>query len=393
MMMVAYLRTPRAIREQCQKVFDHVKAGGGHFSIHEDRLPALADFVVEVTRRRYPKLDIPFHGRLLHLQIEGKTRLNQLPLSVNPVERLRQIFDVIAMSVFLDAGAGPNWKYKTGTKTWQRSEGLAIAAFDMVRSGFFSNKPDEPLRADGHRLTQITSSELAQRFQVSKDNEIVGLEGRTQLLRQLGAQLLAYRDIFGEQGRLGNIADAMLRQSKHSTLKAANILDTILLAFNPIWPNTLRLNDVPLGDVWHYPPLGAEGYVPFHKLSQWLSYSLFAPLENYHTKVVDADELTGLAEYRNGGLFLDFGVINLTDPHQANVAHQPGSPVIVEWRALTINLLDKLAAIVREKLGDPNMPLGRILEGGTWAAGREIAKQKRPDGGPPLKVDSDGTVF
>jgi hypothetical protein len=39
------------------------------------------------------------------------------------------------------------------------------------------------------------------------------------------------------------------------------------------------------------------------------------------------------------------------------------------------------------------MPLARILEGGTWAAGRRIAKEKRADGGPPLIIASDGTVF
>ena len=37
--------------------------------------------------------------------------------------------------------------------------------------------------------------------------------------------------------------------------------------------------------------------------------------------------------------------------------------------------------------------LASILEGGTWAAGRAIAFARRPDGAPPLKVISDGTVF
>jgi hypothetical protein len=39
------------------------------------------------------------------------------------------------------------------------------------------------------------------------------------------------------------------------------------------------------------------------------------------------------------------------------------------------------------------MPLASVLEGGTWAAGREIARRIRPDGGPPLSIVSDGTVF
>jgi hypothetical protein len=68
---------------------------------------------------------------------------------------------------------------------------------------------------------------------------------------------------------------------------------------------------------------------------------------------------------------------------------------VVEWRALTVALLDDVAALVRGRLGvaPEQFPLAKVLEGGTWAAGRRIARQKRVDGGPPLIVISDGTVF
>jgi hypothetical protein len=39
------------------------------------------------------------------------------------------------------------------------------------------------------------------------------------------------------------------------------------------------------------------------------------------------------------------------------------------------------------------LPLAKVLEGGTWAAGRIIARRLRADGSPPLNVVSDGTVF
>ena len=42
--------------------------------------------------------------------------------------------------------------------------------------------------------------------------------------------------------------------------------------------------------------------MPFHKLSQWLAYSLIEPLEEAGIAVTGLDELTALAEYRNGGL-------------------------------------------------------------------------------------------
>ena len=105
--------------------------------------------------------------------------------------------------------------------------------------------------------------------------------------------------------------------------------------------------------------------------------------------------LTGLAEYRNGGLFVDTGVLVLRDPAEAGRPQVVDSPLVVGWRSLTVALLDKLAPMVRERLGvsAKDFPLARVLEGGSWAAGRRIAREKRADGGPPITVVSDGTVF
>jgi hypothetical protein len=135
--------------------------------------------------------------------------------------------------------------------------------------------------------------------------------------------------------------------------------------------------------------------MPIHKLSQWLSYSLIEPLEAAGIEVVEIDGLTGLAEYRNGGLFVDTGVLSLSDPADAGRAHPVDGTLVVGWRALTVALLDRIAPMVRERLGvsAEAFPLARVLEGGTWAAGRRIARSLRADGGPPIAVISDGTVF
>jgi hypothetical protein len=151
--------------------------------------------------------------------------------------------------------------------------------------------------------------------------------------------------------------------------------------------------------VWRHPHAGGQGatagLLPLHKLSQWLSYSLLHPLAAAGVHVRDLDELTGLAEYRNGGLFIDGGVLV---PRSAGVTageHEVGSELVVEWRALTVALLDRVAPLVRGLLGldSAHMPLPAVLEGGTWAAGRELARRLRPGGGPPIRVISDGTVF
>jgi hypothetical protein len=84
-----------------------------------------------------------------------------------------------------------------------------------------------------------------------------------------------------------------------------------------------------------------------------------------------------------------------SEPSALEQLHTVDSLFIVEWRALTVALLDDIAERVRTRLDldASRLPLACVLEGGTWAAGRRIARQKRADGSPPLKIASDGTVF
>jgi hypothetical protein len=111
--------------------------------------------------------------------------------------------------------------------------------------------------------------------------------------------------------------------------------------------------------------------------------------------VTGLDALTGLPEYRNGGLLLDLGVIAAKDPTFHTRTLDVGEAAVVEWRALTVVGLDRLAPLVRASLGleEAAFPLARMLEGGTWAAGRKIAAERRPGGPPPVHIASDGTVF
>lgn len=57
---------------------------------------------------------------------------------------------------------------------------------------------------------------------------------------------------------------------------------------------------------------------------------------------------------------------------------------------------DRIADLIRGQLNltADDLSLAQVLEGATWKGGREIAKIKRPQtGGPPIEIDSDGTVF
>jgi hypothetical protein len=177
------------------------------------------------------------------------------------------------------------------------------------------------------------------------------------------------------------------------------MLEIVLAALGPIWPGRHALAGVPLGDAWPHaafaPDDRGHGLVPLHKLSQWLTYSLIEPLQEAGITVEALDGLTGLAEYRNGGLLLDAGLLVPRDPGLATRVLPADAEAVVEWRSLTVALLDRVADALRARLGldAASLPLARVLEGGTWAAGRVLARRLRADGGPPLAIASDGTLF
>jgi hypothetical protein len=256
-------------------------------------------------------------------------------------------------------------------------------------------------RADADRLANLDTKTLREGFQVTDQNPLSGLDGRAELLRSLGRLVAERPEIFArhDSPRPGGFFDYLVAKAGGGPIPAPLILSELLLQFGPIWPSRLTLGGVPLGDCWRHPSLtmadATSGLVPLHKLSQWLAYSLIEPLQWAGFIVTDIDGLTGLAEYRNGGLFIDTGVLALRDPAEAMREHDVASPLVVEWRALTVALLDRLAEALRRRLDidATTLPLAKVLEGGTWAAGRQIARDRRADGAPPIKVISDGTVF
>ncbi|WP_448187366.1 URC4/urg3 family protein [Azospirillum sp. sgz301742] len=395
---VAWLLSADAVRGRAHALLAVAGRGGlEHFAVRLDRLGETADLVAQVTRDAYPDLDVPYHSRWRHFVVDGEDRWAAQAARLDwadadEVARIR--FDLAVTSVLLDAGAGERWRYRdAGGVELARSEGLAVASFDMFRHGTFSRYPEfQPLRADAEALARRDEAALARGFQVTGDNPLVGLEGRAALLRRLGDALTAAPDLFGQPGRVGNLYDALKARAVNGALPASAILEAVLRGLGPIWPGRIALDDVNLGDVWRHP---VGGLVPFHKLSQWLSYSLVEPLEDAGIRVTGLDRLTGLPEYRNGGLLVDTGVLL---PKTARILAEPlevGDEAVVEWRALTVALLDRLAEEVRARLGvtAAAFPLAKVLQGGTWTAGRIIARRLRPDGGPPIRIHSDGTVF
>ena len=388
--------------------------------------------------------------------VNRKAELDAAIAHLSPADRARAQFDLTVVSVLLDAGAGPQWSFierasaalpaaalppdrvsrddllsmldqATGAppapaaepapaapspaapasaeaQRYTRSEGLGVASFRAFMAGAFSSDKAQPCRVDAAALRQVDAAVLRAIFQASPSNPLVGLDGRAGLLQRLGDALAAEAARDGLPARPALLFDRMTAGGTAQSVAASDVLLHVLQALGPIWTSGSMVMGVRAGDVWEHRWAGAStgsgedtvtrGWVPFHKLSQWLSYSLLEPLQWAGVTVTGLDALTGLPEYRNGGLLLDTGVIVPRNPRALERRWKPADELIVEWRALTVTLLDELAEQVRAQLGlsAVQLPLACILEGGTWTAGREIAAELR-GGAPPLQIDSDGTVF
>ena len=420
---LALLRHPATIRLRCRAVLAAVDdERSAWFRVDRSRLADVAARVAALTKKRFPDLVVPPHSRWRHFEAGGTDRRAELEALLargSAADAARARIDLTVVSVLLDAGAGPAWRFAdTDGQRYSRSEGLGIASLRAFIGGRFSAIAGEPLRADAGVLARLDSAALAEIFQVTSDNAMVGLEGRAALLARLGEALAAAPATAPWPQRPGQLYDRLLARAgasagetanKAPRVTAADVLAEVLALTDGIFTQGTPVMGRSVGDVWAHRFAGSEvaggghdpvtgGVVPFHKLSQWLSYSLLEPLAWAGVEVDLADEqnsLTALPEYRNGGLLLDGGVIVPRDRRLVDRRFKPGDEPVVEWRALTVALLDELAPRVRELLGctAAQLPLASILEGGTWAAGREIALEKREGGVPPLRIESDGTVF
>ena len=182
----------------------------------------------------------------------------------------------------------------------------------------------------------------------------------------------------------------------------------LMTGLSSVWPvSRTAINGVPLGDAWPCSampqsggsPISAfpsshapwEAILPLHKLTQYLTYSLMQPMQSLlKIHFAGAELLTGLPDYRNGGLFVDLGVLSLKKHDMERGLHyyteyikrtglkgvevapafEPNDDVVVEWRGVTVGLLDRLLIDVNRALGNElhggEMTMAQLLEAGSW---------------------------
>ncbi|KAG2219711.1 hypothetical protein INT45_006043 [Circinella minor] len=451
---VEYLSSLRSVRERCFRV-QEVAARNQlqHFDIDQSKFGDMVQIVLSLMKRDFDDTsEIPPHGRWRHFDVGGRPRIRNLinswsSLGEDAMEQTRRILDLFVVACLLDIETDYTWSYReqlTG-RILKRNEGVAVACLEMFTAGHFSSDPSKPHRVDSEALIRFSLETLAQGLQVDVNhNLLVVLQDRVDLLRHLGQVLQNRQDHFGtDVARPGNLMDYLLAHpttinTKKGPLIHLETLWPIVQEMGEVWTmksssaSSITSNDShsmkgatrELGDVWPCKTLQTttesneyDHFVSFHRLSQWLVYSLIEPMEKLLGATIEGTEqLTVLPEYRNGGLLIDTGFLTLKQPdlergleNYRKNALLPGQPkveiapmfemsdsVVVEWRALTVAYLDIVADRVRETLGlsRKKLTLSQLIQGGTWSAGRELAAISRPNTQePPIVIKMDRRVI
>ncbi|KAG0743827.1 hypothetical protein G6F62_005448 [Rhizopus arrhizus] len=432
-----------SIRERCYKVQEAATRNKlQHFDIDLSKLDEMVQYVISVIKRDFDTpSDIPVYGRWRHFDIGGKPRLDQLlqtwsTLGMDNLEKTRKIIDILVIACLMDMKPCQTWTYteqSTGRK-FKRKDGIAVAILDLFLSGTFSSDPSQPHRVDSEALMKLSLDTLCSGLQFNEVNTFEGIPERHEILVHLGHALQNRTDYFGKDSvrRPGNLIDYLLDHP--TTIKTKK---GPLISIETIWPVVQEMGEIwasedniggtkGYGDVWpcaillnnnSNPNNTTDHLVPFHKLSQWIVYSIVEPLEKLLGATIEGtDLLTPLPDYCNGGLLIDTGFLTLKPkdyergiknyhansllPYQPKIEVAPmfdmSDPVVTEWRALTVAYLDLVADRVRQsfRLNKNLLSLSQLIQGGTWSAGRELAEISRPNTHePPIVIKMDKRVI
>ena len=379
-------------------------------AIDLDRLDGAVDLVLETTRKAYPT------STCRSIRAGGTSSSTATTAGrASPTQhrwpdraaRARAEFDLAIVSVLLDAGAGPTWRYRDAAdRRGDRPLGRAWRwrASRCSRPALSRPMPRDPLRADADVLANLAVADLARGFQVARRQSAGRPRGPRRSAappRQAGRR---------EAGCLRHATTAAARRPVRSARgagrraaasRARRSCRELLQQLGPIWPSRLTLGGIPLGDCWRHPALTTRrrDQRPGAAAQALAMAGLFADRAAADAPASTSPTSTASPASPNIAMAACSSIPacwRSATPTMPQREHDVASPLVVEWRALTVALLDRSPTAVRQRLGLD----ARVAAAGEDAAkaapgprAARIARERRADGSPPLKVISDGTVF
>lgn len=378
------------------------------FTLDSSKKEEALEFLEKVILSRFQKDKIAKHGRRQHLSSKNRNyfeKVENICQKAGCTFAVENKLELLLLSCFLDAGAGQNWKYNDSYFNCQLvgSEALAAASTDLYLKLISDNlisKKNISLTSDA--LKNMKFDEFSKSFQHDESNNaLLGAKGRYDSLTQLGSCLELHPSIFvtSHKPELKNIYHFFQSIVEHKSLNLEEVFKTIVFIFHDFFTSDTKINEINLCDsrihsnLISLPLVGKK--IPFFKLIQWMVYSIDDFFNSQGIPTINEEFLSGLAEYRNGGFFMDTNIINLKSKNLSHQSYSIDSELVTEWRALTITLLDEFLEELKIKRGYNHLNMSKLLEGGTWIAGRKLARENRPDSpySPPIKIITDGKFF
>lgn len=449
--LLAALRDPATLRLRCAAVTRAVESGdSGWFTLDRARLPEAAARVAERLQRRAPGPDLPPPGEGIPRATGTSVRRADLVARLESLageEQVRARIDLAVLCALMDTDAGAAWRYVEAlgpgrlalpvqqasrdellalldqaasgrarpaetaaappgdpqAPACAQAEGLAVACERAFVAGAFSAEPAQPCRVDASVLRTLDAAAVRAMFQAGPSNPLLGPEGRAGVLARLGQTLQALHDSEGLAPRPSAVLELLTDGFSRAEVDAHVLLQALLRRFAPVWHTGPTVCGQPAGDVWPHRWAGAAcgkgsdpltaRWVPFHRPGHRLCLALVEPLQQAGVRVTNLEALAGLPELHHGALLLDSGVVVPRAPADLQRVWTLGDEFVVEWRALTVSLLEALAGQVREALGldATRLPMTALLAALTETDPAQDGGQKA--GESPVRVRGDGVLI
>ncbi|MEP3046708.1 MAG: DUF1688 family protein [Roseibium sp.] len=393
---------PDEIRDRANGYLEKAIAGKlTHMSVDLDKLPNALIRVLETTKVTYPDFQIPPYGVWRAFEVGGVDRWGAIANArdfASAEEMLTAAADLAILAALMNTTRPNGWSYiepNTGAQV-EGKQASALAAFNMFAAGSFSADLSDPFRVDAETLIRIPSDELAAGLQWDPFTGDDGIQNMQRHLKRFGEALALRSDLFGEGQitRPGLLAKRLAEIGK-GTVDATAVLDQLLEALVPVWDGGAVLEEITLGDSFAHSADANRGEImPFHLCAQEMVYSLVEPFAWAGCEVANLESLTSPSDLDHAALFTGTDVLQVRDGFE-NSDLGTNQDRMVEIRAVTIGLMDKMADMLRTELdvASDQLPLTCVLEGGTSRAGAQILRENGPQVQNLGSFMNPGSVF